>query len=121
MKNNVIIAFSALILFASSAMAEDIAIPAPASAPELPAPTPPAAPTAASNAMIPPPAQMPAPAPAIPLAKKVELMDGAWALVDGDTVKISTDNGENWTKAPDQTWVAKDGSKLATKNGKIAK
>lgn len=86
-----------------------------------PAVTPPAPPPAPEAEAPPVPTQMPAPMPAIQVAKKVELMDGSWALVDGDKVKISTDNGETWSKAPDQTWVAKDGSKLATKNGKILK
>jgi hypothetical protein len=55
------------------------------------------------------------------VAKKVELQDGSWALVQGEDVRISKDNGKSWAAAPDQTWVAKDGSKVITKDGKIVK
>ncbi len=120
MKNILILSFSLAFALAGAAYATDTTAPAPASEAPMMAPQPPGAPIAAPAA-IPTPAPVPAPSPTMPVAKKVELQDGSWALVEGETVKISKDNGKNWSSAPDQTWVAKDGSKLATKDGKIAK
>ena len=121
MKNITFIAFFLAFAITSAAYATDSAVaPAPAAPAPIMAPAPPGTPIAPAAA-IPTPAPVPAPAPLIAAAKKVELQDGAWALVDGDTVKISRDNGKTWSAAPDQTWVAKDGSKLATEKGEIVK
>lgn len=51
-------------------------------------------------------------------AHKVELKDGSWAEVTGDSVKVSKDGGKTWSAAPDGTWETKEGSKITTKDGK---
>lgn len=69
-------------------------------------------------------APAPAPAamaPAAAAVKKVELKDGSWAQVEGDSVKVSKDAGKTWAAAPDGTHEAKDGSKVVTKGGKLVK
>lgn len=78
-------------------------------------------PTVASADDAKPAAAPAAAAPAMAAAKKVELKDGSWAQVAGDSVTVSKDGGKTWTPAPDGTWEAKDGSKLVTKGGKVAK
>ncbi len=108
-------------------VAAALALPALAHAAEAPAaPAPAPATPAAAPAAPAPAAEAPASAAATPAtsanaAKKVELMDGSWALVEGENVKLSSDGGKTWTPAGETTLEAKDGSKLATKDGKIAK
>jgi hypothetical protein len=62
-----------------------------------------------------------APAAGHAAAKKVELKDGSWAQIEGDSVKVSKDGGKTWMAAPDGTWEAKDGAKITTKGGKEVK
>jgi hypothetical protein len=99
-------------------LATALALPALAHAAEAPAP---ATPAPAAEAVGAAAGAGAAPATSANAAKKVELMDGSWALVEGENVKLSSDGGKTWTPAPDTTLEAKDGSKLATKDGKIAK
>jgi len=61
-----------------------------------------------------------APAAGGQTAKKVELKDGSWAQIEGETVKVSKDGGKTWMAAPDGTWETKEGEKLTTKGGKTA-
>lgn len=100
-------------------VAAALALPALAHATDAPA-APAAAPAPAAPA-VDAPATAAVPGATVNTAKKVELMDGSWALVEGENVKLSSDGGKTWTPAGETTLEAKDGSKLATKDGKIAK
>jgi hypothetical protein len=77
-----------------------------------------AAPNAAASAALAPSAAAPSAVPAN--TAQVELKDGSWAKVATDgMVTVSSDGGKTWTKAPDGTWVSKDGmTTITVKDGK---